>query len=92
MCLIAWPLNESETEVNLVLIRNLTAFFFPTNNKTMRTAKKYKKSREVFTKTRSTPASRSFKGQAIKHTTVKWSVVPKLKQVFIVSVKGRSLN
>ena len=29
---------------------------------------------EVSIKTRSTPASLSFKGQATKHTTVKWSV------------------
>ena len=29
---------------------------------------------EVSTKTRSTPASLSLKGQATKHTTVKWSI------------------
>ena len=29
---------------------------------------------EVSIKTRSTPASLSFKGQAIEHTTVKWSI------------------
>ena len=29
----------------------------------------------VSTKTRSTPTSFSFRGQAIKHTTVKWSIV-----------------
>ena len=32
------------------------------------------KSREVLIKTWSTPASHSFKGQATKHTTVKWSI------------------
>ena len=32
------------------------------------------KSSEVSIKTRSTPASLSFKGQATKHTTVKWSI------------------
>ena len=32
------------------------------------------KSREVSTKTRPTPASLSFKGQATKHRTVKWSI------------------
>ena len=31
------------------------------------------KSSKVSIKTRSTPASLSFKGQATKHTTVKWS-------------------
>ena len=33
------------------------------------------KSSKVSIKTRSTPASLSFKGQATKHTTVKWSIV-----------------
>ena len=33
------------------------------------------KSSEVSIETRSTPASLSFKGQATKHTTVKWSIV-----------------
>ena len=32
------------------------------------------KSSEVSIKTRSTPASLSFKGQATTHTTVKWSI------------------
>ena len=32
------------------------------------------KSSEVSIKTRSTPASLSFNGQATKHTTVKWSI------------------
>ena len=34
----------------------------------------HNKSSEVSIKTRSTPASLSFKGQATKHTTVKWSI------------------
>ena len=34
----------------------------------------HKKSSEVSIKTRSPPASLSFKGQATKHTTVKWSI------------------
>ena len=34
----------------------------------------HKKSREVSIKTRSTPASHSFKGQTTKPTTVKWSI------------------
>ena len=32
------------------------------------------KSSEVSIKTRSTPASLSFKGQVTKHTTVRWSI------------------
>ena len=35
----------------------------------------HKESSEVPIKTRSTLASLSFKGQATKHTTVKWSIV-----------------
>ena len=35
----------------------------------------HKKSSEVSIKTRSPPASLSFKGQATKHTTVEWSVI-----------------
>ena len=34
----------------------------------------HNKSSEVSIKTRSTPASLSFNGQATKHTTVKWSI------------------
>ena len=34
----------------------------------------HKKSSEVSIKTSSTPPSLSFKGQATKHTTVKWSI------------------
>ena len=34
----------------------------------------HKKSREVSIKTRSPPASFTFKGRATKHTTVKWSI------------------
>ena len=34
----------------------------------------HKKSSEVSIQTRSPPASLSFKGQATKHTTVKWSI------------------
>ena len=40
------------------------------------------KSSEVSIKTRSTPASLSFKGPATKHTTVKWSIVTDILQHF----------
>ena len=45
------------------------------------------KSSKVSIKTRSPPASRSFKGQATKHTTVKWSI-PRLKMI----ASGRKLT
>ena len=35
----------------------------------------HKKNRAVSNKTRSPPSSFSFKGQATKHTTVKWSII-----------------
>ena len=38
------------------------------------------KSSEVSIKTRSTPASLSFKGQATKYTTVKWSILSDVGQ------------
>ena len=70
VCLVAWPLNESEAGVDLVLIATLLLFickFLLTN---MRTA-----FREVSIKTRSPLASVSFKGQATKQETVKLSIV-----------------
>ena len=39
-----------------------------------------KESHEVSIKTRSTPASLSFKGQATKHASVKWSLLKRLKK------------
>ena len=50
------------------------------------------KSSEVSIKTRSTPASLSFNGQATKHTTVKWSIVDTLlaSSATLKSVKPRS--
>ena len=42
---------------------------------------------EVSIKTSSTPASLSFKGQATKHTTVKWSIQGKsgVSQLVVIS-------
>ena len=42
----------------------------------------HKKGREVFIKTRSTPASYSYKGQATKYTTVKWSIAGTAPSLF----------
>ena len=76
MCLVAWPLNESETGVDLVLIEPSLLFFFSYANDAVLmliSMNLHDKSSEVSIKTRSTPASLSFNGQATKHTTVKWS-------------------
>ena len=74
MCLVAWPLNESEAGGDLVLIE--TSRFSHVNDAVLMLIGRnlHMKRREVSIKTRSTPASLSFKGQATKHTTVKWSI------------------
>ena len=41
------------------------------------------KNSKVSIKTRSTPVSLSFKGQASKHTTVKWSIERRTSDVFL---------
>ena len=48
------------------------------------------KSSKVSIKTRSTPASLSFKGQATKHTTVKWSITERVVILSGKVVKGNS--
>ena len=71
VCLTAWPSNKSEAGVDLDLTetsRNDAVLTLISRN--LR-----KKSSEVSIKTRSTPAPLSLKGQATKHTTVKWSVL-----------------
>ena len=57
MCLVAWPLNESEAGGD----RNLFASLMLISRNL------HKESSEVSTKTRTPPASLSFKGQATKH-------------------------
>ena len=72
-CLVAWPLNESDAGGDIVLIE--TCFSYRNDAVLMLISTNlHMKSSEVSTKTRSSPASFSFKGQATKHTTVKWSI------------------
>ena len=73
MCLIAWSLNESEAGVDLLLIE-ISAFFSYVNDAT-----------QSF-EARSTPVSISFKGQATKHTTVKWSIGCLAQRIWFVVV------
>ena len=70
VCLVAWPLNEGEASVDHVLIEPLLPFckFLLIS---MRTASLTSR----LIKTRSTPASVSFKGLATQHTTAKLSSV-----------------
>ena len=72
-CLVAWPLNESEAGDDLVL--KPPCFSYANDAALMLISRNlHKKSSELSIKTRSTPASLSFKGQATKHTTLKWSI------------------
>ena len=77
MCLVAWPLNESEAGGDLVLTETLVLFISKFLLISMRTASLTweKQGVEVSIKTRSPPASLSFKGQATKQETVKWSIL-----------------
>ena len=75
VCLVAWPLNESEAEGDIVLIETPFCFSYANDAVLMLISTNlHMKSCEVSTKTRSPAASFSFKGQATKHTTVKWSI------------------
>ena len=43
----------------------------------------YNKSTEVSIKPLSTPASLSFKGYSTKHTTVKWPIIIKVRELLV---------
>ena len=63
MCLVTWPLNESEAGVDLVMIQT-SSFSFVNDVVVVLISKNlHKKSNEVSIKTRSTSASLSFIGQ-----------------------------
>ena len=67
-------MNESEAGGDLVLIE--TSRISHVNDAVLMLISRnlHMKRSEVSIKTRLTPASLSFKGQATKHTTVKWSI------------------
>ena len=66
---VAWPLNESEAGVDLVLIETSLLFLCKFLLISIRTHHLHKISSELSIKTTSTPASLSSKGQATKHIT-----------------------
>ena len=71
MCLVAWPLNESEAGGPLALIET-SAFLCHNDTVLMLFSRNLlKKSSDVSVKTRSPQASLSFKSQATKYTTEK---------------------
>ena len=81
-CLVAWPLIENEAGVELVLIESSLLFYVNDTVLMLMSRNLHKKSSEVSIKTRSTPALLSFKGQATKGTTVKWSIVILGNQIY----------
>ena len=87
MCLVAWSLNESEAEVDLVLRE--TSLLSHVNDAVLMliSSNLLKKTSKVSIKTRSPLASLSFKDQATKHTTVKWSTVDYYFPSHYLSVK-----
>ena len=75
VCLVAWRLNKGEAGGDLALIGTFLLFLCYDAVLMLISRNLHKKNNEVSIKTRSHPASLSFKGQATKHTTVKWSAV-----------------
>ena len=78
---MTWPLNESEAGVDLVLIQTSLLLSCKCTKLALEQLDLHNKSSEVCIKTRSTPASLSFKGQVTEQTTVKWSVREKVNLV-----------
>ena len=89
MCLVGWPLNESEAGVDLVLIETSPLFSYVNDAVLMQLSWNLReKSIGISIKTRSTQTSLSFKGQATKHTTVKWYIC---NDFSLVELMGRSV-
>ena len=76
VCLVAWLFKESEAGDDFVLLEicMLLLHYKWCCSHADQYRNLHKKSSEVSIKTWSTPASLSFKGQATKHTTIKWSI------------------
>ena len=74
ICLVTWPLHESEAGVDLVVIIPPCFSYVHEVALMLISWNLHKKTSEVSIKTRSTLASLSFIGQVTKHTTVKSSI------------------
>ena len=75
VCLVAWSLNESEAVVHLDLIETSLLYYANVAVLMLISKNLHEKGSEVSIKTRSIQASLSFKDQATKHTTLKWSII-----------------
>ena len=75
MCLVAWPLNESEARGDLVLIEPPCFSYVNDAVLMLISSNLNKKNSVVSINPKSPPASLPFKGQATKYTTVKSSVL-----------------
>ena len=74
-CLVAWPLNESEAGVDLVLIQTPLLFFVNDAILMRISSNLHKKSSEVSIKARSPPTSFSFKDQATKPINIEYGLL-----------------
>ena len=93
MCLVAWPLNESEAGVSIPRFEINPPCFSSANDTVLMLISRnlQKKRREVYVKIRLTPTSLSFKDQATMHTTVKWSIQMKhsIDQAMLLWMNGK---
>ena len=82
VCLVTWPVNESEAGVDLVLIETPLLFLcnFLLFSETT-TSLTYEKEGGLYNFTRSTLASLSFKDYVTKHATVKRSIEVENRQL-----------
>ena len=92
MCLVAWPLNESEAGADLILIETSLLFLRKFLLISMRTASLAWEKQEDFYQSKITIASPSFKGQATKHTTVKWSVFAYICLQLSLKIPGKKFQ
>ena len=78
-CLVVWPQNKIEAAVDFVLMET-SLLYLQCNDAFLVLISRnlHKRSSEVSIKTRSTPASLSFRSQTTEHTSVKWSILKKM--------------
>ena len=74
VCSVTWPLNGSEAGGDLVLIKTSLLLFPKSSCCNANWVSLHDKSREVYIKARSPPASLPFFGQVTEQRTVKWSI------------------
>ena len=74
LCSVTWPMNGREAGGDLALIQTSLVLLCKCTELVLEQLDLHNKSSEVWIKTRSPPASLSFKGQVTEQTTVKWPI------------------